>query len=148
MITLLGTLIGFISSLFPEVSKQVQDRRDKAHELKLLELQMQQATTQSMHRADEIDAGYDAATSNALYSTWKTDIGWVDALNGTVRPVIAYAFFLLYACVKLMQFHALDVIAPLPWQLSALWAEEDQAIFAGIIAFYFGSRGMKKARES
>jgi hypothetical protein len=66
-------------------------------------------------------------------------IRWVDALNGTVRPVIAYSFFILYALVKGMQFSA-----GLPW---LLWTEEDQAIFAGIISFYFGQRAMSKLRQ-
>jgi hypothetical protein len=146
MITLIGALLGFLGSLMPEVVKIFQDKRDKAHEIKLLELQMQQAATQSAQRLEEIDAGYEAATSNALYATWKTDIGWVDALNGTVRPVIAYGFFLLYAALKMMQFSMLDMSNPLPWMVKELWGEEDQAIFAGIISFYFGSRALKRAR--
>jgi Holin of 3TMs, for gene-transfer release len=145
MITLLGALLGFIGSLFPELFKQVSDWRDKQHELKLLELQMQQAANQNTYRMAEIETYGDIETSKALYTTWKTDVPWVDALNGTVRPVIAYAFFALYASLKLMQFSMLDVANPLPWQLAALWNEEDQAIFAGIISFYFGSRAMKKA---
>jgi hypothetical protein len=146
MMTFFGALLGFISSLFPEVSKHLQDRRDKAHELRILELQMQRAASASSERLEEIDAGYDAATSNALYSTWKTDIGWVDALNGTVRPVIAYAFFILYASIKVMQFSMLDMSAPLPWLAKELWNEEDQIIFASIISFYFGSRAMRRAK--
>jgi hypothetical protein len=73
----------------------------------------------------------------------------VDALNGTVRPVLAYAFFLLYFTVKCMQFALIDWgQPPLPWQVQALWGAEDQAIFAGIIAFYYGQRAMGKARRA
>ncbi|MFO1242038.1 MAG: hypothetical protein U1E36_02395 [Rickettsiales bacterium] len=36
----------------------------------------------------------DIAESRALYQTYNTGIRWVDTLNGTVRPVIAYNFFL------------------------------------------------------
>lgn len=53
--------------------------------------------------------------------------------------IIAYSFFLLYTVVKVMQFSA-----GLPW---LLWTEEDQAIFAGIISFYFGQRAMSKLRQ-
>ncbi len=55
------------------------------------------------------------------------------------RPVIAYSFFILYALVKVMQFSA-----DMPW---LLWTAEDQAIFAGIISFYFGQRAMAKLRS-
>jgi hypothetical protein len=90
------------------------------------------------NRLEEIHVEADIAESRALYRTYNTGIRWVDALNGTVRPVIAYSFFILYASVKIMHFSA-----DLPW---LLWSEEDQAIFAGIISFYFGQRAMSKLR--
>ncbi|MBN66591.1 MAG: hypothetical protein CMM94_03370 [Rickettsiales bacterium] len=36
---------------------------------------------------------------------------------------------------------------PLPWHMDMLWSTEDQAIFAGIISFYFGQRAMCKVRS-
>lgn len=144
MTTLLASLIGFLGSLLPEALRQLTDWRDKRHELRLLELQLQRSASEHLHRMAEIDARADVATSRAIYQTWKSDIGWVDALNGSVRPVIAYAFFLLYAVVKAMQFQMLGEGTPLPWQVQSLWSEEDQAIFAGIISFYFGQRSLKR----
>ncbi|MBL0319353.1 MAG: hypothetical protein IPP74_08720 [Alphaproteobacteria bacterium] len=87
-------------------------------------------------KLEETNAQADIAESQALYKTYTSGIGWVDALNGTVRPVIAYSFFILYATVKVMHFST-----NLPW---LLWTEEDQAIFSGIISFYFGQRAMSK----
>lgn len=144
MITLLGALLGFIGSIIPDCLKQFSDARDKKHELALLKLQQESAKNDATYRHEEIGAYGDIETSKALYATWKTDIGWVDALNGTVRPVIAYAFFALYAGVKLLQFSTIDTSSPLPWHITSLWTEEDHAIFAGIIAFYFGSRSIKR----
>lgn len=139
MITLIGSLLGFISAMFPDLLKLFRDSQDRKHELKILELQMQQQAQGHTNRLEEIQVNADIAESRALYQTYNTGIRWVDALNGTVRPVIAYSFFLLYATVKLMQFSA-----GLPW---LLWTEEDQAIFAGIISFYFGQRAMAKLRQ-
>ena len=146
MITLLGTLIGFISSIIPDLVKLFQERQDRAHELRILELQLQQQASGHSQRLEEIGAQADIAESRALYKTWASGVAWVDALNGTVRPVLAYAFFLLYFTVKCMQFALIDWLNPLPWQVDALWNGEDQAIFAGIIAFYFGQRAMGKIR--
>ena len=42
----------------------------------------------------------DSLESRALYKTYNVGIKWVDALNGTVRPILAYSFFLLYSAVK------------------------------------------------
>ncbi|MEZ5690504.1 MAG: hypothetical protein R3D71_02425 [Rickettsiales bacterium] len=138
MITLLGSLLGFISAAFPDLLKLFRDAQDRKHELKILEMQMAQQAQGHTNRLEEIHVEADIAESRALYRTYNTGIKWVDALNGTVRPVIAYSFFILYAVVKMMQFSA-----DLPW---LLWSEEDQAIFAGIISFYFGQRAMSKVR--
>ena len=127
MITLLGSLLGFLSAAFPDFLKLFRDAQ-----------QMQQQAQGHVNRLEEIQVNADIAESQALYKTYNTGIRWVDALNGTVRPVIAYSFFALYAVVKVMQFSA-----DLPW---LLWTEEDQAIFAGIISFYFGQRAMTKVR--
>ena len=148
MITLIGTLIGFISSIVPDLVKLFQEHQDRQHELTILELQMQQQRDGFNQRLEEIGVQADIAESKALYATWKSDIRWVDALNGTVRPVLAYSFFLLYFTIKCMQFALIDWVNPLPWQLAELWDTEDQAIFAGIIAFYFGQRAMGKVRRS
>ena len=138
MITLIGSLIGFISAAFPDLLKLFRDAQDRKHELRILEMQMEQQRQGHAQRLEEVAIQADIAESRALYKTYHTGIRWVDALNGTVRPVIAYSFFALYAVVKVMQFSA-----DLPW---LLWTEEDQAIFAGIISFYFGQRAMTKVR--
>jgi len=145
MITVISSLVGFISAAFPDFLKLFRDHQDKQHELKILQLQLQQQAQGHRERLEEIHTQADVAEATAIYKTYATGIEWVDALNGTVRPVLAYAFFLLYASVKAMQF-ALLPDAPLPWQVQGLWGVEDQAIFAGIISFYFGQRAMSKFR--
>lgn len=146
MITLFATLIGFLSSLVPDGMKMLRDHQDRKHELVLLEMQMKLKEADRSERLEEIRTNADIAESAALYKTYKVGVEWVDALNGTVRPVLAYAFFALYTAVKFMQWSMLPD-NPLPWHVDALWNEEDRAIFAGIIAFYFGSRAMKQSRK-
>lgn len=147
MVTLLGSLIGFISAAFPDLLKIWRDAADRRHELTILRMQMEQQALGHQQRLEEINTQADIAESRALYKTYYSGIKWVDALNGTVRPVLAYAFFLLYFTIKCMQFAMVDLANPLPWHMDMLWATEDQAIFAGIISFYFGQRAMSKVRS-
>ena len=42
MLTLLGSLLGFISSTFPEFLKLFRDSQDRKHELAILDRQMEQ----------------------------------------------------------------------------------------------------------
>ena len=42
MLTLLGSLLGFLSSTFPEFLKLFRDSQDRKHELAILDRQMEQ----------------------------------------------------------------------------------------------------------
>jgi len=147
MTTLLATLLGFVSSAFPDLLKIWRDSADRKHELAILQLQMQQQEKGHINRLEEINVQADIAESRALYKTYSTGISWVDALNGTVRPVLAYAFFLLYTSVKWAQISMLLDTTTLQQAIPLVWQMEDQAIFAGIISFYFGQRAMSKLRS-
>ena len=89
MMTLLGSLIGFLSAAFPDILKHFRDREDRRHELMILQMQMQQQAEGHNQRLEEIHVNADIAETRALYKTYHSGIAWVDALNGTVRPVLA-----------------------------------------------------------
>ena len=135
MVTLLGALIGFLGAIFPEAIKIWRDGEDRKHELAIMDRQMDMQKQGHSQRLEAIGVAADIAETQSLYKTFYSGIDWVDALNGTVRPVLAYAFFLLYAYVKFKQaIHT-------PW---AIWDDDDKAIFAGIISFYYGNRALQK----
>ena len=148
MITLLGSILGFISSLFPELLNIFKDRRDKKHELEILHIQIEREKQGIQGKLEEVQIKAITQETKALLGTYKTGIEWVDALNGTVRPVLAYAFFALYATVKLLAWYKFSQTSSAPAFMlyESLWTEEDSCIFAGIISFYFGSRAMQKRR--
>jgi len=146
MMTLLATLLGFISSTFPDLLKLWKDGADRKHELEILKLQIEQQRQGHVNRLEEIQIAADSLESKVLYKTYSIGIKWVDALNGTVRPVLAYSFFLLYATVKYAQITMLLDSINLLEAFPLIWQDEDQTIFAGIISFYFGARAMSKLR--
>ena len=147
MITILSTLLGFLGAAFPEFFKMLQDKGDKKHEIEILKLQIEQSKQGHSAKMDEIGIDADARFFEAAHQPQQIiGIGWVDALNATVRPVLAYSFFLLYASVKAVKIYAF-AWPLLPWQLEAVWGEEDMMIFCSIIGFYFGSRAMKQLKK-
>lgn len=167
MIALLSALLGFISSATPDLLKLFRDAKDRAHEVTLLQMQLDYDRSMAAARAQDgmaernfkLEAlGVEAAQAEqALLNTrlkeQLTGIPWVDALAGSVRPVLTYSFFLLYAAVKLAQFQLL-LNPALPWAqglslaqaLVVVWSEEDIAIFSAIMAFWFGSRMMRRGK--
>ena len=146
MMTLLATLLGFISSTFPDLLKLWKDGADRKHELEILKLQIEQQRQGHVNRLEEIQIAADGVEARALYKTYSIGIKWVDALNGTVRPVLAYSFFILYSAVKYAQISILLDTVNIIEAFPMVWNEEDSTIFAGIVSFYFGARAFAKLR--
>lgn len=154
MLTLITTLVGALLGFVPQLLNIWKDKGDKAHELKLIDLQLKQAELGHSFKMAEINTQADIAESTAIYKTYKVGINWVDAFAGTVRPVITYAFFGLYAFVKaiviiysLQHMPAPDApVFLLKDALAFVWNPEDSAMLGGILGFWFGSRGFEKAR--
>jgi hypothetical protein len=144
MLTMLASLFGGLLGFIPELIKLWKDKGDKAHELKLLDVQAKNAQLFHEQRILELNTSADIQESVGLYKTYTTGITWVDALNGTVRPVLTYSFFMLYAVVKYFQYTTIGPGAPMFMYTSVLWTQEDQAIFAAVISFYFGNRALTR----
>lgn len=146
MFALLGSLVGFLSSLAPDIFSMVKDRKDKEHELAILDKQMAFMEKGHYNRIAEIGAMADANESQYIYQfAAKSGNSAIDALSTSVRPVLSYAFFLLYAYIKIAAFLLLyrynnDVAV----SLVQVWSEEDQTIFCAIISFWFGHRAFKR----
>src|SRR5437870_420358 len=72
MLTLLGSLLGFIGSLIPEFFKFFREKADRGHELNILDRQMELWKIQHTHRLEEIRGfGHimeDIAEIRALYA--------------------------------------------------------------------------------
>jgi hypothetical protein len=72
----------------------------------------------------------------------------MSALQKSVRPVITYAFFGLFAAIEIALLQeTLSNGTPLSEALNTLWDDDTKAIFAAIISFWFGSRAVEKARS-
>ena len=139
------SIAGFFSSIFPEILKIFKDKNDKKHELDILDRQIKFNKTKESYRIQEIEIKRDMLEQAAIYQTYKTGIDWIDAINGTVRPVLAYSFFIMYCGIKVLQYLALkSQEGHLHEYVQLLWSIDDQAIFAGIISFYFGQRTFAK----
>lgn len=144
MITLMASIAGFITSIMPELLKYLRDKSDKKHELAILDKQIEFSQTSASNRLEEVAMNHDMLNMLSLYSTYKTGVTWVDALNGTVRPMLAYSFFIAYVFVKYLQYKSITLHAPFIEYMEIIWSNDDRAIFAGIISFYYGQRTFSK----
>lgn len=155
MITLLGSLLGFISSLVPEGMKMIQDKSDKSHEVTLLKLQMEAQKEGHTQKLEEIQLNVDATEIAALQSSYRTELKYTGWYAASVRPTVTYMIMLLFMTIEICAVLSLMYpISDLPWHapvplyqaLPQIWGEEEQALFAAIISFWFGDRTIRRNR--
>ena len=136
MLTLLSTLLGFGTSFVPKVLDFFQDRKDKAHELEVMAMQMEREV-----QRDSQLLVHDTETGKGASQ-------WIINLRSSVRPVITYLFFAIFFFVEgVAAYVVLSQGGDVQAIMYALWSEETRSIFAAIVAFWFGSRAIKKKRS-
>lgn len=152
--SLLGSLLGLVSRSVPEVLKWIDRKQERAHELAMNDRALEFEKLRGVQKMQEIGASADAAyATNALETLRsaitsqgaKSGIRWADALSTSVRPVITYAFFGVYAATKVAAVYSAVIIGA-SWQdaIQWAWSPADMALFSGILNFWFMSRVFDK----
>ena len=152
MISLLGSLLGFGTSSIPMIMGFFEKKQANKQELLMLEAKARYASELSKLKLQEMDAQADIEEVKGLYKHAESlaqanKSTFVSALQASVRPVITYAFFSVFAFVKItyVVMAVQSGTEVLPAILEA-WDAESQTIFAAIISFWFGNR-LFKARS-
>lgn len=154
MITLLASIVGFISSVIPEIIKIFKEYKTQSYELKLLDkkLELDKINACSTNNSN-IDIQYCVKSYELLTSLTRNHNCipifdkvnkhrniYIDSFNATVRPILAYGFFVTYLIIKYIQYSTFNTYDMAITSLELLWSIDDQAMFASVISFYFGQR--------
>ena len=154
--TLLGGLLGGAFRLAPELLKWIDRKGERGHELAMQDKALEFEKLRGSQKMAEIAASADTAWNVGALEALKESImaqgrpsgvPWADALSTTVRPVITYWFMGLFCAVKTATFAA--VVRGGADGASALqmaWTEADQALWAGVLNFWFLGRVFDKGR--
>lgn len=152
MLTLLGALFGFFSSFAPALLKFWTQKEDHKHELAVMELQTKAQAQAHTERLEEINVNADVQESLSQLQAAKLEpsgVRWADAamylLNASVRPVITYWYFAIYQMVK-VAIYAQIRASGVAWApaLASIWTENDMAMLATVLGFWFGQRQLQK----
>ena len=144
MLTLIGSLLGFASSMVQPIMGFLQDRADKKHELTMIEVQ---ADAQAKIGQIQLEAAHveaDIRESEALLAhdteVQKKASQWVVNLAASVRPVMTYLFFAEFVVLSIAMFAGWIDVAT----YAAIWNEPTQALWAAVVSFWFGSRTLAR----
>lgn len=149
---IVGSLLGLGARLVPEIMRHFQDRRDKAHELEMLRLQIDSADKLTKLRMDEgrqaeeyklEGKGLDALME-AIKGQFAVTAGWAANLSAGVRPISTYWLMLLYSANKIVIVIAAAIAGtPLASFAPLVWTPDDIALFSGVMNFWFLDRVLK-----
>lgn len=148
---LIGGAIGAIARMAPEVLKFFDRKNERKHELAVADQQMELIRLQEHMKLDsdriqadsqQLVAGLDAIKT--AYESQKTGFKFADTVSALVRPGVTYLVVGFWALVKVAAYSQLS--DTLPWDVAVrtLWGDNDWALFAGIINFWFLGRVFEK----
>ena len=146
MITLLGSLLGFGTSFLPEVLNYFKAGQEHKHNRERMSLVMDMMAKRNELKLNIIDKQAEIKETEGLYKHDSMDAGgFINALRGSVRPVITYVFFGLFVAIKVTALISLmDAGNDLGRSLSLIWDDATSGLFAAIISFWFGGRAVSK----
>ncbi|WP_368707087.1 hypothetical protein [Paraburkholderia sp. EG286A] len=153
---LLGAVGGGVLRLFPEMLGAWASRQQKDNAVRLAELHLEEVRAELAARLDIAKLGAEnveadgrlaveqaRAESMVIAQSHLTGVRWADALNLSVRPVATYLMLLLYVAFKLIVIRDAVIQAAGPTSatvtslVAIVWDDDDAAIFAGVLTFWF-----------
>ena len=153
--TLLGGVFGGLLRLAPEVFKIFDKKNERAHELRMLEAEMEFAKVRGEISMRQADVHLQTAELDAMTQAFKEqsetakNAGWfVSAISAMVRPTVTYLFLALYAAVKVAAY-LIAIEQGGNWKdvLTLMWGSDDLAVFNMIISFWFVGRVYERSRS-
>ena len=151
MLSILGSLIGFAGSAVPAVTDIFKGKDERKHELDKMKMMAELRSAGYDHDLKAYEAmGADKEHDRLIQHdiAINQSSGIIAGLQKSVRPVITYAFFILFATIEIvLLMEALEKGTDFAEAIQLLWDDETKAIFAAIISFWFGSRAIDKARR-
>ena len=153
---ILGSLLGGVFRLVPEVIKYFDKKNERQHELAMFDKQCDLEKVRGQIRLEEIGAQRDMAVDVGVMDAFKAAIdqqtemvkaagGWVASLSASVRPMMTYYLLLLYGVAKT----AAIVLAYLAGQpmlevLKEAWSVDDMALLSGVVNYWILDRTLAK----
>ena len=134
-------MLGFGTSFLPKILGFFEEKRDQAHELAMMDKQLEQQLQLGEQKLQMMDTQADIEETKSLHaehaSITQKSSQWCVNLSSSVRPVITYALFASYTSLTIMlAFGYIDGDL-----FALLWAADGMApIFAACVSFWFGSR--------
>jgi hypothetical protein len=156
MLSVLSGILGFATSGLPSVLKFFEQKGDNAHEEAMAKLETDRALAMAEKgfasqerieefKTDQVEMETYAEERLALYKHDEKHAQnastWVVNLRASVRPIITYIFVFILLVVDFVGLYwAIQSGHNYSEAMHIVFSDEEMAILASIIGFWFGSR--------
>lgn len=153
--TLLGGVFGGVLRLAPEVFKIFDKKNERAHELAMLNAEMEFTKLRGEIAMRQTEAAMTVAELDTMAEAFKEQSKTaanagkiVSAVSALVRPFVTYLFVFLFATVKVASYLiALQQGGDWKSVLVTLWGVDDMAVLNMILSFWFVGRVYERTRK-
>ena len=151
MLSLLGSALGFGTSIIPSVIDLFKQRQTDKQELAMLQAKARYAAQLSELKIDELRSKSDISEIEGIHKSQAAAVSnstFAAALSGSVRPIVTYLFVGIFLTVKITALvTAMKAGQTLNDAMPIIWDQDTQILFSGIISFWFGHRAFEKIRQ-
>jgi hypothetical protein len=144
--------MGFIAAIAPSLMDMLRARFAHKRDIEQKQQQIDAAKAGLELAIAQNKTIEDLQTQNeqlalAAQDATGSDCAILNFLRSSVRPILTYAFFVLFAIIKLVAIHHAFVVdhASALNIVPLVWDEDAESLFAAVISFWFGSRAVSAA---
>ena len=153
----LGSLLGGLFRLAPEVLKFLDRKNERHHELKMFEQQCQLEQLRGAQKLQEIGAVHGMAVDVGVLDVFKSTVeqqaemvkaagkGWVASLSASVRPVVTYWILGIWSFIHIWFAYMGWLNGMSPSEVfKTMMTADFAALVAGTINYWFLDRTLKQ----
>lgn len=153
LMTLISMLGGGLLRMAPEVFSFLNKGKDYAHELAMMDKQIEVAKAKAADDRETMTVQGDITQVAAMMDAQKEALKgqmqlvgnpFADALNFLVRPLTTYYYLGIYGLVKFATLEVAMREADKWTAIKQCWTADDAAVLSGILAFWFVGRVFDK----
>ncbi len=153
---ILGSLLGGVFRLPPEVLKFFDKKNEREHELAMFKHQCELETLRGQQKLAEIGAVREAAVDVGVMDAFQSAIeqqatmvkaagGWVASLSASVRPVVTYWVLFVWSFIHVwFAWNAWLAGAPPVEVFKTMMTADFSALLGGTINYWFLDRTLTK----
>lgn len=153
---ILGSILGGLFRLAPEVIKFMDKKNERSHELQMFEKQCELEAQRGSQRLQEIGAQHLAAVDSGVLTAFNSAIqqqsemakaagGWVASLSASVRPVVTYWVLVIWSFVHVWYAWNAWINGTPPAEVFRLMMSADfAALLSGTLNYWFLDRTLAK----